>query len=225
MDKAFYTKEAKCPICNNTFSTLKLKTSACYVDRKDEDFCTYYKGFNPMFYEIYVCPSCAYSASEMSFNELTTFDVQLLRNAFSGREVARNFCGERSINDVIATFKLALYTANKRGAKKSILAGVCLKIAWAYRMVPDEENEKTFLKFALTNYMEAFDSEPLPNGNITEMMLLYLMGEISRRLGEYKNAIFWFGKAIACSESRTNSRIEKMTRDQWAMAKEQFNSK
>jgi len=224
MNKALYPKEMHCPICNNKFETMKVKQSACIVAKKDEDFCTYYKEINPMYYEILVCPFCAYSASEKSFDELSAADKQLLKDAFSGRQISRSFCGERTINDALDSFKLALYTANVREAKSSIVAGLCLKIAWLYRMMEDEK-ELQFLNFALENYRKAFDKETLPIGNFNEISMFYLIGELSRRVDKIDDAVFWFGKAIASPEKVANPRIEKMARDQWAIVKEDFKNR
>lgn len=224
MSQSFYSKEIKCPICNNKFTTLKLKTSAAIVSKKDEDFCTHYKDLNPMFYEIIVCPVCAYSASENSFEDIPTTDIQKLREIFSGRDVRRTFCYERAPIDALDTFKLALYTANLRHAKSSIIAGLCLKIAWMYRFMEDER-ELQFMKFALDNYKEAFSKESPPIGNLNEFTMMYLLGELSRRVGDLDGAVFWFSKAVASPEKTSNPRIERMVRDQWALAKEQYKSK
>lgn len=223
MSQALYPKQMHCPICNNKFDTMKVKSSACIVTKKDEDFCTYYKDVNPMFYEILVCPYCGYAASEKSFNELTAKETQILKDAFSGRQVERSFCGERNINDALDSFKLALYTANLKSAKSSIIAGLCLKIAWMYRLM-DDDKEQQFLNFALENYRAAFDKESLPIGTFNEISMYYLLGELSRRVDKLDDSVFWFGKAIASPEKRANPRIEKMARDQWAIVKEQYKS-
>jgi len=78
------------------------------------------------------------------------------------------------------------------------------------------------LQYALQNYMEAFDKEELPIGNLNEISMMYLLGELSRRVGKFNEAIVWFGKAVASPERRENPRIEKLTREQWVLAKEQY---
>lgn len=220
MDNALYSKKVNCPVCGKDFSSLKAKINACKVESKDEDFCIHYKTVNPMFYEFFVCPFCGYAAPENSFKELTDKEIRLLRDAFSGRTVGRSFCTERSLNDAIATCKLAIYTAELRSAKASTLAGLCLKLAWLYRYAGDKQ-EETFLKYSMNNYLEAFDNEGLPIGNLDEMSMQYLLGELSRRLGMYNEAIVWFGKAVANPARKENPRIERLAREQWTLAKEQ----
>ena len=180
MNNALYTKKVNCPICGKDFSSMKAKVNSCKIERKDEDFCMHYVDVNPMYYEFFVCPFCGYAASENSFKDITDTETKLLKAAFSGRTVGRSFCDERSLQDAIASCKLAIHTAELRKAKASILAGLCLKLAWMYRFAGDKQ-EELFLKYALDNYLEAFDKEGLPIGNLSEVSVLYLLGELSRR--------------------------------------------
>jgi uncharacterized protein (DUF2225 family) len=128
------------------------------------------------------------------------------------------------LDDAIATFKLAIYTAELRNAKASLIAGLCLKLAWLYRFAEDKQ-ENVFLEHAMEKYLEAFDKEELPFGNLNGISVMYLLGELSRRLGKLNDAIAWFGKAVSSPERGSNPRIERMARDQWALAKEQYKKK
>ncbi|HYF83934.1 MAG TPA: DUF2225 domain-containing protein [Clostridia bacterium] len=221
MNDSLYSKKVTCPICGKQFSSMKAKVNSCKVEKKDEDFCTHYVDLNPIYYDIFVCPFCAYSASENSFEVINEREVNLLKEAFSGRTVGRSFCTERDWNAAIATFKLAIHTAELRNAKSSILAGLCLKLAWLYRFA-DDKQEEIFLNYALQNYSEAFDKEELPIGNLNEISMMYLLGELSRRLGKFNDAVVWFGKAVASPEKNANPKIERLARDQWILAKEQY---
>lgn len=220
MSDMLYEKEVKCPICNNHFSSKKLRISACVVDKRDEDFCTHYKNNNPMYYEIFVCPYCGYAASENSFDKLTLIELNKIKEILSGKIVSRSFCNERNINDAIDSFKLALFIANSRESKNSIVAGICLKLAWLYRELQDER-EMVFLRYALENYSIAYDKEEMPIGNLDEISMQYLLGELSRRLNKLKDAVFWFNKAVNNPLRVANPRIEKLAREQWIAVKEQ----
>ena len=225
MNDSLYSKKVTCPICGKQFSSMKAKVHSCKVEKRDEDFCTHYVDLNPLYYDIFVCPFCAYSAAETSFGQINEVEVNILKNAFSGRMVGRSFCTQRSLEDAIAACKLAIYTAELRKAKASVLAGLCLKLAWYYRFAEDKQ-EEVFLKYALQNYLEAFDKEELPIGNLNEISMLYLLGELSRRIGKHNDAIVWFGKAVASPERGENPKIEKLAREQWVLAKDQHkNSK
>lgn len=220
MSEALYDKNFKCPVCNNTFSSKRVRTSACRVERRDEDFCTVYKGYNPMHYEVLVCPHCGYAATENSFDSLTAKEITAIKEILSGKVVNRSFCNERTVNDALDSFKLALFIAQARSAKSSVIAGLALKIAWIYREMQSEK-EMGFLEHALENYKQAYDKEQFPFGNLDEISVQYLLGELSRRVGNLNDAIFWFNRAVSNPDRLSNPRIEKMTREQWAAVKEQ----
>ena len=220
MSEALYEKSFKCPICNNGFSSKRVRVSSYRVDKRDEDFCTTYKGDNPMHYEILVCPQCGYASSEANFDSLSPKELIALKEILSGKIVNRNFCGERNINDALDSFKLALFIAKSRDAKDSIIAGLTLKIAWIFRELKDEK-EFEFLKYTLEYYKNAYDKENLPLGNLDEISVQYLLGELSRRINKLDDAIFWFNKAVSNPERKSNPRIEKMAREQWILVKEQ----
>lgn len=221
MNNSLYSKKVTCPICGKQFSSMKAKVNSCKMEKKDEDFCTHYVDLNPMYYDIFVCPFCAYSASENSFGEISEEEIAILREAFSGRTVCRSFCTQRSLDDAIDACKLAIYTAELRKANASVLAGLCLKLAWLYRYAGDKQ-EEIFLGYSLQNYLEAFSNEELPFGNLNEISVMYLLGELSRRLEKYNDAIVWFGKVVTSPERGENPRIEKLAREQWILAKEQY---
>ncbi|MEC0346694.1 DUF2225 domain-containing protein [Peribacillus frigoritolerans] len=54
--------------------------------------------------------------------------------------------------DAINTYKLASYCGALKKEKHIILAGICLRIAWLYRIKQNKEQEERFLKFALKEY-------------------------------------------------------------------------
>lgn len=220
MDKALYEKEVNCPLCRIQFTTLKVRWNSCIVDKRDEDFCVHYKTFNPMFYEIFVCPQCGYAASETFFNQLTKAQAKKLIDFYLSFKVERSFCMERSIKDAIDSYKLALYTYTSKQEKASIIAGTCLKIAWLYRIDKDN-SELTYLKYALEKYREAYDVESLPIGNFDEITVQYLLGELSRRTNKLDDAIKWFDRATSHKQRFEKPRIEKMAREQWSLVRMQ----
>lgn len=224
MEKVYYKKSVQCPVCLFKFSTTKIKMSAVKVEHKDEDFCIHYKDYNPMFYEIFICPNCGYGASENSFKDLSDKGKSLLMEAFSGREVGRDFCGIRTHKDALDSFKIALYTANIKNARKNIMGGLALKTAWMYRYVKDD-NEFGFLKMALEYYEESFDTESFSDNGMDELTLIYLIGEISRRVGKYEESLEWFNRIVNHPRRDTNRRIEKLAREQWHNVREELKNR
>lgn len=219
MENFYYKKSLKCPICLFEFSSTKIKLKAIKVKSKDEDFCVHYKDYNPMYYEIFICPNCGYGASNNSFNDINDIERELLMKAFAGREIGRDFSGIRTHMDALDSFKIALYTANLKKAKDSVIAGLALKTAWMHRYIKDN-SELVFLKMALEYYKEAYNNEDFHNNNIDELVVIYLIGEISRRVGMYEDSITWFNRLINHPSKDKNRRIEKLAREQWRSVRE-----
>ena len=67
MSEHTFVVEKNCPICGKTTRVVKTK-SRLMVIKTDEDFCNHYSdGFNPYFYNIWVCEHCGFAADEKHF--------------------------------------------------------------------------------------------------------------------------------------------------------------
>ena len=106
------------------------------------------------------------------------------------------------------SYKIAIYTAGLIDSKDSYIAGLALKTAWLYRYTKDE-NEKKYLEMALKYYTEAYNKENFPVNNMDELTVIYLIGEISRRLEMYDQSIYWFSKVVSHPDKNSNLRILK----------------
>jgi len=101
------------------------------------------------------------------------------------------------------------------------LGTICLRLAWLYRY-NNEEREKEFLRHAAECYEEAYRYEGLPIGGLDEISIVYLLGELNRRIEKYEDAIYWFNKAISHPGIKQKKNLELQIRDQWNIAREQF---
>ncbi|HEX3029516.1 MAG TPA: DUF2225 domain-containing protein [Clostridia bacterium] len=220
MDSSLYNKKIVCPVCMKEFEMTKVKSKACRVQSRDTDFCVYYEGINPIFYDPIVCENCGYAALSDKFEEIAVKDAKIIKETISPRWVKRSFAGERSIDIALETFKLALYNLQVRKGKASEIAKVCLRIAWLYRIKKDEK-ENDFLKFALNYYNEMYMKERLPVDKLDEFTVMYMIAELSRRTGNISEAVQWFSKVVSSPEARKNTQLIEMAREQFQLAKQQ----
>ncbi|MFZ5965607.1 MAG: DUF2225 domain-containing protein [Bacillota bacterium] len=221
MVEALYDKEIKCPVCNNYFHTKKVRTSALRIDKRDTDFCVYYSSENPIFYGVYVCPMCGYSALESAFHELTAAGKKLIMSSISSKWVQRSYGEKRSAQDAIEAYKLALVNAQVLSMQKGVIGMICLRLAWLHRYIQDER-EETFLRFAAENIEHAFLHENASLGNMDEVSVLYLLGELNRKLGNYEVSIDYFNKAVGNREIKRKKQLESLAREQWRIAKDEY---
>lgn len=129
-----YEKQLTCPVCGATVRAPFVKSSAIYVEKRDTDLCVYYKGVNPLLYDVIVCGECGYAALNKNFGKFTKWDIESLREKVQKKWVKREIPFERTVDDAIVLYKLALITAtSKKKVNKYEVAGILLRISWLYR--------------------------------------------------------------------------------------------
>lgn len=221
MNKALYDKEIQCPVCKNLFHTKKMRSSAIRIEKRDTDFCVYYNGENPIFYGVFVCPNCGYAALESVFQEISPSGKKIVLEKIGTKWTQRDFGSERDTYKAIEVYKLALLNGQLLNQKKGIIGTLCLRLAWLYRYI-HEDRELDFIEHAANCFEEAFRYESLPIGNLDEVSLLYLLGELNRRLKKYDEAIDWFNKAVSNPNIKRKRKLDMLARDQWSLAKEEY---
>jgi len=220
-----YDRNTTCPICSAGFSSKKIKRSAIALERRDTDYCAYYKGDNPMYYSIFVCPSCGFASFESEFKqvgELSNRFKDQFRKKVTQSWRGKEFSGVRTLDQAEETYKLALITYTALEYKKSAIAKVCLRLAWLYRYNANEEKELTFLSYAKDYFIDAFQHEDLASDKENELVTMLLIGEISRRLGDYTLAVKWFDKLLKDPDVKRKRHIELRARDLWYEASEAY---
>lgn len=188
-----YLKTVECLQCGKSYQTRKLRSKSVKVESVDTDFFNNYVGDNPYFYEVNVCPHCYFAHSD-NFKRLLPVQKKNVGENYCEKVGAKqDFTQERTIDDAIKATKLSLICADVSDQYKQTVAGVCLKIAWLYRIKQDEKEEKRFLALALDNYIAAFDK----GSNLSdEYKLMYLIGELNFRLGNMDKVQKWFQPLI-----------------------------
>lgn len=215
-----YDKKIRCPLCDRTFITKRVRISKLRLIKRDEDFLPYYKGENPLKYNIYVCPHCGYAASENRYDSLTVSDKEIIIKEITSKWHKRDYGNLRTVDDAILTYKLALYIGQLLNYKKVELGSICLSIAWLNRIKGDVDEENRFLKLTKNLFEEGFYNESLAGTNMDELKLGYLIGEINRRLVEKEEALKWFNTILSNPNLKSNPMLEDMTREQWRLIRE-----
>ena len=208
MEEDLFMKKMTCPVCGTDFQSPKVRRSKYFVSKVDTDFCTYYKRENPLYYNVHICPSCGYGYTE-KFPPPSDVSKEEIMNHFSKFNL--DFSGPRSINLALLAYWRAFDCALYQNAKKILLAGLMLHIAWLYRFQEDAESEVKCLTESLNYYNEAFEKDS-DSGN--PAMTLYVMGEINRRLGKDREAILCFTSIINDKKIR-DAGIIRMARERW----------
>lgn len=224
--KAVYNSKIVCPVCDSNIEYTKVRSKTIRLIKQDSDFCPYYEGENPIFYEAVICPECGYGAHVTSFSNINRYDKDKVRNKITSKWHKRSFTGQRTVEQALEAFKIVLLNLNNVEGLKSEIAKICMRIAWLYRYKEESLNEKMYLKYALVNYKEAYSQEDLTEeGKLDEYTCLYIIGELCKRLKLYEESTQWLSRLIMSyadpqQKPRIPRRLIETTRDLYQEVKD-----
>jgi len=220
LDGYFYQQEQPCPVCGQKFPVTKVRKSMLSVEQRDTDFYNHCSPVDPNHYTVIACPHCGYAASDATFTEVTPQEKPLITQALAGRGEPPDLTGERDHAQAMKAAEQALFCAQARRAKPSVLAGLYLRAAWVLRAAKDP-SEPAYLAQALENYRQAYQSETLPLGKMSELTLTYLIGELARRTGNLNEAVNWFYQVVNSPDAAREPQILNQAREQWRTTREE----
>lgn len=213
-----YKIKVKCAYCENVFETSRVRHSLKKAYKTDTDFCAYYKTMNPDYYVVRVCPACGFASTENFGDKLSDKQRKDFESQIKQRWVPRAYEGERSWEQALETYQLALLCAQAVNEKKRLIASLLHHIAWLYRYRDDHEQEQRFMQYTLQEYIRVYELEGVGANNAR---LLYLIGEINRRLGNYNEAVKWFSRVVHDKKIMDGAMI-RASREQWQAIREEM---
>lgn len=221
IESSLYDRTVKCPICNYEFKTKDVKSSTIRIASKDSDtFIRYSSPANPYFYNVWICPSCGYANMRSDFNNINKHQKELIKEYITPQWTGKKYPEIYNVNIAIERFKLSLYNSIVSKGKYSTIAMNCLKIAWMYRLIDNKNSENIYMKQAIKDFCNAYINEDFPIYGMNQATMMYLIGELYRRIGDNENSLKWFSKLITTQGA--DQKIKDIARDQRDLIKETF---
>lgn len=211
VDEILYDKNYTCALCKVKFTTKKARQGRLKILRQEEDFYKEYKKINPNYYLVNICPECGYAFTD-NFSELKPDKIDIIKENVTDKWNKRDFGGIRDWHMAVEALKLGFLCGRLKEEDLNVLAGILLHIAWLYREAEDKENEKRFLENARDYYLNVYQNDI--SGNINLARLLYLLGELEKRIGNEKEAVNWFSR-IVNDKKIMDAGIIRMARERW----------
>ena len=205
-----FDKQIVCPVCNSNFKVKTVKSKSPRVISKDSDFFIRYSGINPYFYDVLICNSCGYAAIRGDFENLKSYKKELVLSNVTPKWKPREYPVILDEKLAIERYKLALLNSVLLDLPDSTKGMISLRIAWMHRLLANKEQELTFLSQALDGLNNAYMKEVLPIYGLQRDSLMYLLGELNRKIGNTQEALLWFSKTIVSTNS--SNRIKEMAR-------------
>ena len=191
-----YEKEIECPVCFDKFQYLEIKSNSYGVEKIDSDFLRYCSNINPLFYGVIICQKCGYAGLKQYFNKVTPTGRKLIKEKITSKWQKREYPKKYDLDIAIERYKLSLLNAVTKMARSGEIADICLRLCWLYRLKEDSEKELHYMKQAIYGFKEALEKESNSVVGIDAATLTYLVGELSRRGGDFQTASIYFSQIL-----------------------------
>ncbi|OCA81376.1 DUF2225 domain-containing protein [Pseudobacillus wudalianchiensis] len=212
-----YAKQETCPLCEQKFSSMKLRNRFAKVVGQDTDLKPNYEDptLNPSLYNVKVCPQCGYSFTDDFSKYFAPGTKNILKEKITDNWVSQDYGQSRTVHEAINSYKLAFYSGFLKKEKHLTLAGLALRIAWFYRDLAAREEEQRFLAVAAEQYEQAYLNEDLTLTPMSDVKVMYLLAELHVRLGHGNEAVKYFSKVLEKQRGSREKHIIEMARDRW----------
>lgn len=213
----YYEKKMDCLFCQKKFPTTKIRTKFVKVDETDTDFMPIYaeNQVQAMYYNVFVCEHCGFSFTEDFTKYFAPGVPEKLKEQICTRWVPHGFSGERTVFQALQAYKLALLCADIKKERFITKAGLALRIAWMYRSLKNEGQEKRFIELARNLYMESFSTDDYSATQMSGTRVMYMIAELSRRVGDMENATRFFSKVIESQRTGGEPKLVEMAKERW----------
>lgn len=219
----FYEKKVDCLHCKKSFPTFKIRTKFIKVKSTESDFQPIYEddNVNALYYNVFVCEHCGFSFTEDYSKYFAPGVSEQINEQISSKWVHQSFKGERTVFQAIQAYKLAWLSATIKKERFVTVAGLTLRLAWLYRSLNNKEQEERFLHVARDQYMESYSTEDYANTQMSGVRIMYMVGELSRRIGDFEMATRFFSKVIESQRVGGEARLVDMAKEQWEIIREE----
>ncbi|MDI2586483.1 DUF2225 domain-containing protein [Psychrobacillus sp. NEAU-3TGS] len=219
----YYQKSIECLHCKKQFITTKVRSKFVKVESYASDFQPIYqnKEVNPLLYNIFVCEHCGASFTEEFSKYFAPGIKDEIQEKIANKWVPRSYGNERSIELGINTYKLGIIFGTIKKEKFINIAGLALRTAWLYRLQQKQTDELRFIEIARDRYVDSYSFGDYSGTQMSETKVLYLIAELSRRIGDVEYATRYFSKVIEKQSTSFEPKIVEMAKERWQEIREQ----
>lgn len=176
-----YDYEISCPVCKNLIHTKTQLTSRLKLINTDYDLHKHYENFEPVWYNIWTCPSCYYSNLYYDFEDsLGTMNEQELIGKLEKvkKQVKLNFTYPKNVDEAISSYYIAIYCAEFYDAPYLKFAKLWLQLSWLYKNIEDDDMHMKAAQKALDYYNKMYYNSHEKLDPVHEQACLIVMAEL-----------------------------------------------
>jgi len=220
-------KEVTCQVCGAKHKTPRVKPSFLKVKSIESDFHKIYEFVNPIYYAITTCNECNYSARNDDYDKVTLeYHKEIIDLALSIKNSKKNviFKNEKNppLEEVVNKHLLAIYFYKSfKPENPNIIAGLYMHLVWLYREAGNKEKEIEYIKYAIEYYIKTYEKGIYIPEKIGIPGIMYLIGELYRRIGNYPDAVQWFSRVVKDDMIDNYQNINNLTHEAWEKINEE----
>ncbi len=189
-----------CPICEKEFTSPRPRSTKLKLINTDQDLRPYHIGVDTVLYETVVCSHCGYASINKTFNVVKSDCIENILNYLKSVNF-QHLCNDNyNIDTAIDRYFLAIKILELKKAKASEYSYLYLRLSWLYRVLENNpnatKNEYLALKKALEYGEIAYNEESMPFLDIDSNVFVYLLAEMSRRVGQYDKAYKYISSVL-----------------------------
>lgn len=218
----YYQKDIECLHCKKKFKSTKVRSKFIKVESHETDFQPIYqnKEVNPLLYNIFVCEHCGFSFTEDYTKYFAPGVKDIIQTEVANKWVPHSFGEERTLSEGIMAYKLGIHCGTLKKEKFINIAGLALRTAWLYRLQQNHEQEQRFMKIARDRYADSYSNDDYNGTQMSETRVLYLIAELSRRIGDIEYATRYFSKVIEKQSTSIEPKVIEMAKERWQEIRE-----
>ena len=204
--------DLSCPVCESEFRSRRISSTDSVG--QDTDFRPLIVGVDPQRHYVHVCPQCRFAAFEGDYGDIPEpVRSFVARGAHEPEDVLRD---EPAPSDLSGSTRYLLaarcYSHDDR-ASELRLADLYLRASWCARQEGRSEREREAQIEAVLLFEKAVEAGEVADDQ--QRTILYLVGELYRRIGRHEFAGALFDSALAAPEGAdADGRIEALIRRQ-----------
>jgi len=186
-----------CPVCDSSFATQRIASTNSVG--QDTDFRPLTAGIDPQPHYVHVCPKCHFAAFEGDFGAVQDEVKHMVQSpAYAPEDTLQ---GEE-VGSLRGSTKYLLavrcYSQDDR-ASDLRLADLYLRASWCARQEEDLSREREAQTQAILLFEQALEEGEVADNQLRT--ILYLLGELYRRIGRHELAIPMFDRAENAPDS------------------------
>ncbi|HXL72079.1 MAG TPA: DUF2225 domain-containing protein [bacterium] len=229
MSEALWNYKIKCPFCGTQFETTRMRNSAIRIKEQETDFSNIFESDCPYLYAVTVCPTCTFAAKNTDFEKIRVQAEAKIMAASKQLRVSTKpkpdifGLGPSTPEIAVKRYELVIAFYKMRYVVElGVLANLYLQLVWLYRLMKNKEKEQLALAQAATAYENYLGKAYTLPESLGEPGVIYLIGDMYRRMEKYKEACRLFEQALASKEIKDYPKIADMIRDMMMMTKEKL---